>query len=278
MKLWMRAIAYVVVGYAGLAAMLMFFENKLVYRPATAAQSWVSAPSKEIQDVDLTCADGTRVHAWFCPCPDSDEALLHCHGNAGNLSHRGITIVKLRDLLKVSVLIIDYPGFGKSGGEPSEQGCYQSVDAAHAWLTDEKKFLPKKIVLYGESLGGGVVTELASRKEHRALVLIKTFTSLAGRGVGALLVAAGAEAHVDAKSLRQPGQDRRLPWPGLHRPRNRRRAGPVCTRRTPARRGQRAEAISADARRGAQRRLAGRILRGAQGLSAAESGGVIVPV
>ncbi len=178
MKPWKRSALYVVVGYAGLVAMLLFFENKLVYQPCTAETEWVPAPIRDIQDVELTCTDGTRVHAWYCPCPESADALLYCHGNAGNLSHRGASIVKMRELLKVSVLIIDYPGYGKSEGSPSEQGCYQAVDAAYVWLTDEKKIAPKKIILYGASLGGGVITDLASRKDHRALVLIKTFTSL----------------------------------------------------------------------------------------------------
>jgi len=174
-KPWLRSAFYVVVGYVGLVAMLLFIENKLVYRPHA---EWTPAPSRDIQDVKLTCADGTRVHAWYCPCPDSAEALLLFHGNGGNLSNRGQSILRLRELLKVSVLIFDYPGYGKSEGSPSEQGCYQSADAGYLWLTDEKNFAPKKIILYGESLGGGVATDLASRKDHRALVLIKTFTSL----------------------------------------------------------------------------------------------------
>lgn len=178
MKLWQRVLAYFVLGYAGLTAMLLFLENKLVYHPSSAEQSWTAAPTDEFQDVALTCADGTRMHAWFLPCRDSEEALLYCHGNGGNLSQRGASMLKLRELLQVNVLIIDYPGYGKSEGEPSERGCYQAADAAHAWLVDEKKFLPKNILLYGVSLGGGVVTELASRKEQRALILIKTFTSL----------------------------------------------------------------------------------------------------
>lgn len=178
MKRWQRIGVYLLIGYAGLVAMLLFVENKLVYHPSTAAQSWAPPPTDEIIDVHLTCADGTRVHAWYLPCPASDEALLYCHGNAGNLSHRGDSIVKLRKLLNVSVLIIDYPGYGKSEGEPSEQGCYQSLDAAHAWLVGDKKIAAHKILFYGASLGGGVITDLASRTDHRALILVKTFTSL----------------------------------------------------------------------------------------------------
>jgi len=175
MKSWQRSIIYVVIGYSVLVLMLVLFENRLVYHPAS---EMVPPPSNEvIEDVSLTSADGTHIHAWYTPHPTSDEALLYFHGNAGNLSHRGPSIVKLRNLIGASVLIIDYPGYGKSEGAPSEQGCYLAADAAYAWLTDVKKFPPKKIIIYGGSLGGGIAVDLASRKDHRALVLVKTFTS-----------------------------------------------------------------------------------------------------
>ncbi len=178
MRAWLRVAVYLVVGYAGLVAMLLFLENKLVYHPYTAADGWLAAPNGEFMDVQLAAADGTALHAWFCPNQRSDQALLLFHGNAGNLSHRGELVADLSRSLDVSVLIVDYPGYGKSAGNPSEQGCYDAADAGYAWLTEQKKFAPTKIILFGESLGGGVATELASRRDHRALVLVKTFTSL----------------------------------------------------------------------------------------------------
>ena len=177
---WLRCVGYFVIAYVGLVLMLLFLETKLVFRPSSAADAWVPPPSPGIEDVTLTTADGTRIHTWWCPVSDSDQAILYCHGNAGNLSHRGGSIVKLSRILGASVLIIDYPGYGKSEGIPTEQGCYQAADAAYAWLHEEKKIAPHKIMLYGASLGGGVVTDLATRKDHRALILVKTFTSLPG--------------------------------------------------------------------------------------------------
>ncbi len=180
-KSLLRCVTYVCIAYVGLVVMLLFFENWLVYRPTSAERGWVPKPSGfNIDDVPLTTADGTRIHAWWCAAPESKHAVLYCHGNAGNLSHRGGSIVKLSKLLDASVLIIDYPGYGKSEGIPSEQGCYQAADAAYHWLNEEKGIAPKNILLYGASLGGGVVTDLASRKDHRALILVKTFTSLPG--------------------------------------------------------------------------------------------------
>src|ERR1019366_4276399 len=107
-KPWFRRVVIFSVGYTGLVLMLVALENRLVYRPTTAAQHWVPPPIPEIQDVDLHSADGTRIHAWWCPAKDSNEAILYCHGNGGNLSHRGGSIVKLRAIMKASVLIIDY--------------------------------------------------------------------------------------------------------------------------------------------------------------------------
>lgn len=178
MKPWLRSLAYVLVSYVGLVLMLLALENKLLFRPARAVDNWTPPPPEgNIEDIDLTCADGTRIHAWWCADANSDRALLYLHGNAGNLSWRGNSIVKLRNRLGVSVLIVDYPGYGKSDGAPTEQGCYQAADAGYDWIVSEKKVPAGNLILYGGSLGGGAAVDLASRREHRALVLVKTFTS-----------------------------------------------------------------------------------------------------
>jgi fermentation-respiration switch protein FrsA (DUF1100 family) len=85
-------------------------------------------------------------------------------------------VVALAKALGVSVLIFDYPGYGKSDGRPSEAGCYAAGEAAFTWLT--RQVPAENIILFGKSLGGGVATELARRHPHRALVLVKTFTSV----------------------------------------------------------------------------------------------------
>jgi fermentation-respiration switch protein FrsA (DUF1100 family) len=172
---WLR-LALIV--YLGVLLVLLFFENSLVYHPVSAAKDWQLPPSAEIEDVHLTAADGTALHAWWLPAPGSASAMLYLHGNAGNLSWRGDALLKIREQLGVGVLIVDYPGYGKSAGRPSEQGCYDAGDAGYAWLTDVQKTPPERILLWGASLGGGVAVDLASRKDCRALILIKTFTSL----------------------------------------------------------------------------------------------------
>jgi fermentation-respiration switch protein FrsA (DUF1100 family) len=173
-----RLLGITVGGYLALILVMMFFENALVYHPTPAHVYWVKPPSPDVRDVVLTTAENEEIHAWWLPCPGSSGALLYLHGNAGNLSQRGPTVVQLRDTLDMSVLIIDYPGFGKSPGTPTEAGCYRAADAAYYWLTENQGIAPGEIVLFGKSLGGGVATHVASRTEHRALALVKTYTTL----------------------------------------------------------------------------------------------------
>lgn len=154
-------------------------ENTLLFQPARASESWLLPPPRlKAEDVWLRTSDGTRIHAWWCPNFNSQRAVLYCHGNAGNLSNRGLAVAALMQWVGESVLIFDYPGYGKSEGSPSEPGCYAAADAAYAWLVKEQKLPPKRIILFGESLGGGVAVELATRRPHQALALVKTFTSV----------------------------------------------------------------------------------------------------
>jgi fermentation-respiration switch protein FrsA (DUF1100 family) len=165
-----------VLAYVGVIVVLLWLEKSLIFHPA-GPNEWQQPPDSRIEDVELTTADGTRIHGWWLPRPGAGGAILYLHGNAGNLSWRGAAVKELAETLGQAVLIIDYPGYGKSGGKPSEAGCYAAADAACAWLTDTRKVPGDNVIIYGASLGGGVAVDLASRRPHRALVLVKTFTS-----------------------------------------------------------------------------------------------------
>jgi len=173
-----QTIRIALIVYLGVLLVLMLLENTLIFRPTTASQYWEPAPNDTFQDVYLTTKAGPKIHAWWCPVENAQGALLYCHGNAGNLSHRGSAVLALQEQLNVSVLLIDYPGYGKSEGSASEAACYDAGEAAFQWLTKNKRIAGDNILLYGVSLGGGIVTYLAEKHPHRALVLVKTFTSM----------------------------------------------------------------------------------------------------
>jgi fermentation-respiration switch protein FrsA (DUF1100 family) len=186
-------------------------ENSLLFHPARACDSWLPAPAAlQVQDIWLHSSDGNTIHAWWFPCREARGAVLFCHGNAGNLSHRTGTILPLMQALGKSVLIFDYPGYGRSEGKPSEAGCYAAADAAYDWLAGSAGVAPENTVLFGESLGGGVATDLAVRRRHQALVLVKTFTSVPDMARKQLLtssVSSLVHNHFDnlAKISRCPG-------------------------------------------------------------------------
>jgi fermentation-respiration switch protein FrsA (DUF1100 family) len=175
---WRRMLLIAVAGYLGILVLLLALERRLIFYPLTAAQEWRAPPDSRITDVRLVSSTGERIHAWWLPHPNAIGALLYSHGNALNLSHRGGSIVRWAQELKVSVLIYDYPGYGKSTGKPEEVNCYSAAEAAWDWLTNQEKIDPQRIVLVGASLGGAMATELSAKHDCRALVLIKAFTSI----------------------------------------------------------------------------------------------------
>jgi fermentation-respiration switch protein FrsA (DUF1100 family) len=165
--------------YAGIVVVFWFIERRLAFLPTSAQEEWLKPEDVRAEDVSFRSGDGEGIYGrWIPPESPRRGAVLVANGNGGNLTHRGKLAADLRRALGAGVLLFDYPGYGKSTGKPSERGCYAAGDAAYKWLTDDRKIAPDRIVLFGESLGGGTAVELATRHEHRALVLVFTFTTL----------------------------------------------------------------------------------------------------
>lgn len=128
------------------------------------AQAWLGA-----EDVWLRSDDGVRLHAWWVAAPESPLATLFLHGNGGNLTHRLGNLQAIREAGS-SILILDYRGYGRSEGRPTEAGLYRDAGAAYQHLRTAG-YPPDRIVLHGESLGTAVAVELASRKQCAGMVL-----------------------------------------------------------------------------------------------------------
>jgi len=120
--------------------------------------------------------DGNRLHGWFFPAEEGGPVLLHFHGNAGNISHR-LDLVQPFLGKGFSVFLVDYRGFGKSSGRPSEPGLYKDGLAAWSYLVEKERIAPERIVLHGHSIGGAVAIEVALQKKVRGLVIESAFTS-----------------------------------------------------------------------------------------------------
>jgi uncharacterized protein len=152
-------------------------ETALEFQPLPGAKTYTKPPPP-IQDIELALADGTKIHARWAPHPQAAGAVLYFHGNGGNIDSWSKSVRDIWDNLSESVLIIDYPGYGYSQGTPSEQSCAAAGETAYKWLTETQKTPTGHIILMGESLGGAVAINLASGHDYRALVLVRTFTSV----------------------------------------------------------------------------------------------------
>ena len=170
----LRWIVFLGLVYAGAVLVFWFLEKSLVFYPATAAESWEAPVAPGTRDVTVSIDGNYPIHMWWLPPADpSAGAVLVAHGNGGNLSHRGQLAADLGRTTRAGILMFDYPGYGKCGGKPSEAGCYAAGEAAYRWLLEEANIPANRIVLMGESLGGGTAVELATRHEHAPSCFIR---------------------------------------------------------------------------------------------------------
>ncbi|ACF14277.1 conserved hypothetical protein [Chloroherpeton thalassium ATCC 35110] len=153
------------------------FQRRLVYLPEKRLNAFPDKLGLPYESLCLTTADKLKIHGWFIPAERERAVVLFFHGNAGNMSDR-LESIALFHQLALSVLIIDYRGFGESQGRPSEAGTYLDADAAWRFLTETKKYSPNQIIVLGRSLGGGIASWLATTYKPRALILEATFTSI----------------------------------------------------------------------------------------------------
>ena len=164
-------------GYGALATLVYLLQERLLFHPARDLFGTPADVGLTYEDVRLATSDGETLHGWWIPHDDAFATLLFFHGNAGNISGRIGTIQSLRRL-GVNIFILDYRGYGRSSGTPSEEGLYLDAEAAWHHLVRDRSIAPSDIVIHGRSLGGGPAAWLGERVRCAALILESTFTSI----------------------------------------------------------------------------------------------------
>ena len=176
---WARRLLLLLLVVLGLLyAGLVFGERLFIYFPTRELSASPADAGLEFVDVTVETDDGVNLHGWWVPGRTNEVTLLWFHGNAGNLGDRVGLLKLLHDELGVGIFAIDYRGYGRSQGKPSETGLYADAQAA---LEAAKKYSgagSEEIVIFGQSLGGAVAVELASRQPVRGVVLEAAFTSI----------------------------------------------------------------------------------------------------
>jgi len=172
--------------YVVFCAAVFFLQSRLIYFPGSAREVTKDALSLPFEEVTLDSRAPSekkpvRIVGWFVPAAKNRGTVLLFHGNAGTIADRG-EIIGILHNLGLTVFILDYRGYGKSEGTPSEQGLYADAAAAWEYLTLKRGIPARRIIVMGKSLGGGVASQLAGQRGPGALILQSTFTSTADMG------------------------------------------------------------------------------------------------
>lgn len=169
----------VAIAYGAVLVLVFVFQSHLVFYPGMGREVMLSPQSYGLryETVELHTADGETLQAWWVPADNARGVVLFFHGNAGNISHR-LDYLLMFNRLRYSTFILDYRGYGKSTGSPSEEGTYRDAEAAWEYLRHARLAQPQDVVIAGESLGGAVGTRLAAKVHPRAVLLFSTFTSV----------------------------------------------------------------------------------------------------
>jgi pimeloyl-ACP methyl ester carboxylesterase len=155
---------------------LKWLEQQVLFAPERSLRGTPEHVGLEFDDVFPTTADGVRLHGWHIPGPSPDVVWLIFHGNGGDVSVRLNQYQEIHRRYGASIVAIDYRGYGRSEGAPSERGFYADALAAHMLATELHP--GKKIILFGRSMGGPVAAQLASITQPTALILEATISSV----------------------------------------------------------------------------------------------------
>ena len=156
------------------------FQRNLLYHPTennySGDQILVS-----IEKIKINTQDGIELMSWYHnKNVNNYKTILFLHGNAGSLENRIHKINHFKDM-NINFLLVAWRGFSGNKGTPTEKGLYEDAESAVRWLKS-KGVRENNIIVYGESLGTGVATEIAQNKNFAGIILESPFTSMIDAG------------------------------------------------------------------------------------------------
>ena len=173
-KIYISIILFLVL-YLAICVFLFFFQRNLLYHP-TENNYYGDSLIVTIEKIKIKTKNNIELLSWYHEKNKNYKIILFLHGNAGTLENRIHKINHFKDM-KVNFFIISWRGFSGNKGNPTEQGLYEDANSAIRWL-ENKGFKEKDIIIYGESLGTGVATEIAQNKAFAGIILESPFTSM----------------------------------------------------------------------------------------------------
>jgi len=173
-------VSLVIIVYLLVTVSLYIFQRSLLYHPAE-NNYFGDKLTVNIEKVKITTEDNIELLAWYhIKDIKKYKTILYLHGNAGSLENR-IHKINHFENLNVNFLLLSWRGFSGNKGKPTEKGLYEDAKSAIRWLKN-KGIKEENIIIYGESLGTGVATEIAQNKNFAGVILETPFTSMVNVG------------------------------------------------------------------------------------------------
>ena len=172
----MKIVIGILVIYASVLVLLFIFQRNLMYHPDE-NNYFGDKLEVNIEKVKIKTSDNIDLLGWFHKKDLKRlKTIVYFHGNAGKLENRIHKLNHFKDM-DVNFLIIAWRGFSGNEGKPSEEGLYIDGNSAIMWLKN-LGLSEEDIVIYGESLGTGIATEIAQNNNFAGLILETPFTSM----------------------------------------------------------------------------------------------------
>ncbi|HKP94859.1 MAG TPA: alpha/beta hydrolase [Fibrobacteria bacterium] len=164
-------------GIAALPALIgFFFQTKLLFPGGKLPAGYAFRMEPGAEEIRIRTEDGVSLSAMKYGGFGSKKIILYFHGNGGSLESWQYVHYDLA-YLKTDMIILDYRGYGKSGGKIGERGLYLDAKALYAYAR-AAGYADSDIVLYGRSIGSGIAVDLAQGKPIDALILESPYSSL----------------------------------------------------------------------------------------------------
>ena len=156
------------------------FQRNLLYHP-TENNYFGDKILVDVEKIKIRTQDNIQLVSWYHKKNlNKYKTILFLHGNAGSLENRIHKINHFKDM-NINFLIIAWRGFSGNEGKPTEKGLYEDARSAVRWLKSNGVG-ENNIIIYGESLGTGVATEIAQNKNFAGVILESPFTSMVDAG------------------------------------------------------------------------------------------------
>lgn len=147
-----------------------------VFFPSKNLKSTPADFGMKYEDIYFQTKDKFKINGWLVKGA-SDGIVIFFHGNSGNMSNL-INKIQMFHGLGLDIFLIDYRGFGRSEGYPTEIGLYRDAQAAYDYLLSRPDVNMNHLIIYGESLGGAVAIDLAGKNHSCGVIIDAAFTNV----------------------------------------------------------------------------------------------------